>query len=92
MIKAGNSSIFMREIIITSICKEIKLTTVFEVWSWLKFKNLRMALGMALEFYTSVGANSYVCRNYKEKTVRGGRFFLPSSILNRVKESTFLFS
>ena len=29
-------------------------TTFFEGWSWLKFSNLRQALGTKLKFYTSV--------------------------------------
>ena len=29
--------------------------TFFERWSWLKFNNLELALGMALKFYTSLG-------------------------------------
>ena len=28
--------------------------TFFEGWSWFEFNNLGLALGMALEFYTSV--------------------------------------
>ena len=48
------------------------------------FNNLGLALGMTLKFYISVtkglklnvgfrglGANSYVCRSYRGKTVRG---------------------
>ena len=51
----------------------------FEGCCWLKFNNLRLALVMALKFYTSVtksqkvlGANSYVCRSYREKMEGGG--------------------
>ena len=29
-------------------------TTFFDGWSWFKFNNLRLALGMALTFYISV--------------------------------------
>ena len=29
-------------------------TTFFEGWSWFKFNNLRLELGMNLKFYTSV--------------------------------------
>ena len=53
--KFGNFSICMSEVIITSIYKDpTRRTTFFEVWSWLKFNNLGLALGMALKFYTNV--------------------------------------
>ena len=29
-------------------------TTFFDGWSWFKFNNLRLALGMALKFYISL--------------------------------------
>ena len=46
-------------------------------WSWFKFNNLELSLGITLKFYTSVaknlklkvlGTNFYVCRSYKGKT------------------------
>ena len=46
--KFGNSSISMTEVIITW------KTAIFEGWSWFKFNNLGLALGMNLKFYTSV--------------------------------------
>ena len=63
-------------------------TTFFKGWSWFKFNNLGLALGMALKFYTSLAkglklksesfwADSYVFRSYREKLV--GRAFLPPS-------------
>ena len=42
----GNSSIDMGEVIIK--------TSFFEEWSWFKFNDLGLALGIALKFYTSV--------------------------------------
>ena len=62
----------------------------------MKFDNLRLAQGMTLKVYTSVakglklkvsGVNSYVSRNYREKTRE--EVFLPP-ILNRVKEENIL--
>ena len=64
-----------------------KKTAFFEGWFWLKFNNLRLALGTNLNFYTSVakglklkvlGANSYVCRSFEGKTGKGP-FWPPSS-------------
>ena len=46
-------------------------------WSWFKFNNLVLSLGITLKFYTSVaknlklkvlGTNFYVCRSYRGKT------------------------
>ena len=73
----------------------ITKTTFFEGWSWLKFNNLGLALGVTLTFYTSVAkraktktqkvfwAKPYVCRSYRGKTVREA---IPPLILNRVKK------
>ena len=74
----------------------------FEGWSWFKFNDLELALGMALKFYTSMAkglkaksqkvlvANSYVCRSYRGKT---GRWPFcpppPLPILSRVKKQDF---
>ena len=56
--------------------------TFFKAWSWFKFNNLRLAMGMTLKFYTSMakrvetksqkvlGANSYVYGSYRGKTGR----------------------
>ena len=46
------------------------LSAFFERWSWFEFNNL----GLALDTNKSqevFGANSYVCRSYRRKTVRG---------------------
>ena len=54
------------------------LSAFFERWSWFK-------LGLALDTNKSqevFGANSYACRSYRRKTVRGA--FLVSPILNRI--------
>ena len=53
--KFGNSSTSVREVIITSILQGFDQEKhFFEGWSWLKFNNLRLTLGMALKFYTIV--------------------------------------
>ena len=48
--KFGNSTIFMREVIITSIYKDLTRKTFFDRWFWLKFNNLELALDMTLKF------------------------------------------
>ena len=50
--KFGNSSISMKEVIITSIL--YGKNTFFDEWSWFRFNNLGLALALALKFYTSV--------------------------------------
>ena len=54
-LKFGNSSIYMREVIITLILWGFNQKNQF-FWGvlWLKFSNLRLVLGMTLKFYTSV--------------------------------------
>ena len=53
--KFGNSSICIREVIITSIYKDLtRKTAFFGGWSWLKFNNLGLARGTNLKFYTSL--------------------------------------
>ena len=54
--KFDNSSISMRQVIIRQILWgfDQKTTFFFEGWSWFKFNNLGVALGMALKFYTRV--------------------------------------
>ena len=45
----------MREVTITSILEGFdRKTTFFDRWSWFKFHNLGLALGMTLKFYTSM--------------------------------------
>ena len=53
--KFGNCSVSKREVIITSILQGFNLKNrFFERWSWFKFNNFGLALGIALKFYTSV--------------------------------------
>ena len=74
-----NSSISMREVIITSILKRFdQKIQFFEEWSWFKYNNLGLTLGMALKFQASVkkglkksesfGANFHVCKSYRGRT------------------------
>ena len=91
--KFGNPSIFMREVIITSNLQGLdqKKLFFFDGWSWFKFNNLGMALGVTLKFYISVSKGlklqvrkfrelkSYVCRRYSEKIGRGGGTFWPAA-------------
>ena len=90
--KFGNSSVSVREVIITSISWGFE--PFFEVWSWFKLNNLGMAVGTDLKFYTSAAKGLKLkvwkflglIRTFadvrKEKLV-GGPFRPP--ILNRVK-------
>ena len=50
----SNSSISMREVIITSIHKDLPEKPLFWGVVWFKFNNLWLALGMASKFYNSV--------------------------------------
>ena len=53
--KFGNSRISMRKVIIISILQGFdQKNHFFDRWSWFKFNNLELALGIALKFYTSV--------------------------------------
>ena len=53
--KFGNSSISMKEVIITSIIEGFDLKNhFFEGLSWFKLNNLGLALGKFLKFYNSV--------------------------------------
>ena len=55
MIKIGNSRIFMGEVIITSnLWGSDEKNHYIEGWSWFKFNNLGLALGLTLKLYTSV--------------------------------------
>ena len=77
----------MREVIVTSILQKFDLKIHFFEWClWFKFNNLRLALGVALQFYFRVtkalklkvrkflGVSSNVCKSYREKTGRAGAF------------------
>ena len=54
--KFGNSSISIREVIITSILWGFDQQKInfFERWSWFQLNNLGLILGMPWKFYTSV--------------------------------------
>ena len=89
-LKLGNSSICIREVITTSILKGFdQKNRFFEGWSWFKFNNLGLALGVNLKFYTSVakGLKLKVRKfwglilTFVEITFVGA----PPPILNRVK-------
>ena len=75
-------------------------TNFFEGYSWVKFNNLGLALGMALDFYTSVakGLKLKVKKflgliptfaKVTEEKLAGGAFY--PHILNRVKTPFFHF-
>ena len=93
--KFGNSSIGMREVITTLIKDLTRKTTYFEGWSWLKFNNLGLALGMNVKFCTRVAKGLKLrvrkfwgpIRTFVEVTGRKlvGRAFLPRPNLNKVK-------
>ena len=98
--KFGNSRISMREVIITSINKNLtRKTAFFEVWSWFKFNNLGLTLGTNLKFYTSVakglklkvrkfwGLTRTVAEVTGKKLV-GDLFCPPHPILNKVKSNS----
>ena len=53
--KFGNSSISIREVIITSMLQGFdQKNTFFVRWFWFKSNNLELALRTALKFYPSV--------------------------------------
>ena len=55
VVKFGNSGISMNEVIITLNFIRIRQENLFfDAWSWLKFINLRLVLGTALKFHSSV--------------------------------------
>ena len=67
----------MREVIITSILHGfVQKNNLYDGWSWFKFNNLVLPLGMDLKYYTSVvvipvkvlGANFNPCRSYRGET------------------------
>ena len=65
--KFDNSSISMREVIITSILKRFdQKNRFFEGCSWFKFNNLELVLDMNLKYYTSVA---------KELNIKVGKFW-----------------
>ena len=53
-ILVGYSNIFMREVMISQIIYGFAQKADFEGLSWFNVNNLGLALGMALEFYSSV--------------------------------------
>ena len=97
----------MREIIINLILNFIRIWSKKRIFwglsSWFRFNNLGLALGIALNFYTSVekelkpkviwfyGANSYVCKSYMRKTGRGA--FCPVKVkrAQEARVNQFLF-
>ena len=44
--------------------KELTKKHFFEGWSWFKFSNLELALGMALKFYTSIAKGLKLLRKF----------------------------
>ena len=103
--KFGNHSISMREVIIISILWRFdQKNRFFEGWSWFRFNNLGLALGMNLKFYTSMakslklkvrnfwGASSSLSRVTGEKLVGGAFCLPPPPILNRVNGTTLTIS
>ena len=93
--KFGNSSMFAREVIITSILT--RKPNFFEGCSWFRLYNLGLALGIVLKYLKQCGkrvktklqkvfeTSSYVCANYRGKTGRGPFCTSPPPILNRAK-------
>ena len=59
-------------------------TTFFEGWSWFMFNNLGLALGMALEIYTSVRKKLNL-KSVELKLEKLVGFFFALPILNKVK-------
>ena len=73
--KFGNSSILRKNL--------NRKTDLFKGWSWFKFNNVGLVLGIVLKIYSSVAkelelktlrANSYVWKYYRENTAPGGVF------------------
>ena len=87
--KYGNSSISIREVIITSILYRLNQKNYFfEGCSWFKFNNLELALGMTLTFYSRVAKGlklnvrkfcglSPTFVEVKGEKLVGGTFFAP---------------
>ena len=50
----GYSNIFMRQVMISQIIYGFVQKAYYEGWSWFNVNNLGLALGMALNFYSSV--------------------------------------
>ena len=97
--KFGNSSIFVKEVIITSVLWGFdQKHRFFGVWSWFKFNNLRLTLGTSLKFYSNVSKGLKLkTRKFwrliptfaevtEEKLVGRGNFLPP--ITNRVKRTS----
>ena len=87
--------------LITQFYKDLtRESAFFEGWSWFKFNNLGLALGMNLTFYTSVakglrlkvrrflGLVPMFVEITEEKLVQ--RAFLPPTILNSIKANLLL--
>ena len=67
----------MKEVIILQFYKDLtRSTAFFERWSWFKFNNLGLALGMALKLYISMAKGLTGTGKLKGKTVKllGGPF------------------
>ena len=74
--KSGNSSIWKRELIITStLYKDLtRKTGLFEGLSWVKFKNLGLILGMVFKFFSIVSKGFKLkARNFEGLTLRFGK-------------------
>ena len=92
--KFGNSSIPLREVIITSVLLGFEVKNwFFEGLSKFKLNNLKLAQGMTLKFWKRIKtkiqnvlwAIFFICRSYSEKNwkVRGTLF--ATHILNKIK-------
>ena len=92
----------MIEVIITSILERFdQKNDFFEGWSWFKFNNLGLALGMALKFYTSMakglklkidkfwGLTLAFVEVTREKLV-GGLFGSPPSWIGLMRQYEYL--
>ena len=98
--KFFKSSIFIRELIITSILTVFDQKKHFlEEWPWFKFNNFWLALGIGLKFYTSVTKQLnlkvtllleliLIFAEFAGEKHVGGFFLLPT-ILNRVKRFAY---
>ena len=67
--KFDNTGNSMREVIVSFFLDLTKKNTFFEGWSWFKFNNLGLALGIALEFYTGLATLFLKNRNAQRPTI-----------------------